>query len=145
MYRQRVVENAGLFAQVEQAVAEGHSVTITVRGVSMRPLLRDLRDKVVLERVNRLRVGDIALFLYGDRHLLHRIRRIEGEQITMQGDALLQTTEECTREQVIATVSKIICPSGRVVSIDSAIYKLKYTIWLSLPKIIKRVALRLLK
>ena len=46
------LNNKIFFAEVEELLAEGRQVTILVRGNSMRPLLRDGRDKVILRKAN---------------------------------------------------------------------------------------------
>ena len=40
--------NAALIEEVRRLVSEGHSVTLSVRGVSMRPFLEDRRDKAII-------------------------------------------------------------------------------------------------
>ena len=47
--------------EVRTLIAEGHDVTLRVRGVSMRPFLEDRRDKVVLTRPDAPKVGDAVL------------------------------------------------------------------------------------
>lgn len=51
--------NEVLLAEVSQLIREGYSVTLTVRGFSMRPFLEDRRDKAVLAPYDTLRLGDV--------------------------------------------------------------------------------------
>lgn len=44
------VANDIFFAEVERLLARGESVTMLVRGDSMRPLLRDRIDRVTIRR-----------------------------------------------------------------------------------------------
>ena len=63
------------------------SVTITVRGYSMRPFLEDRRDKVILIPPRAPRIGEVVLAEVDDkRYALHRVIKKEGETYTMQGD-----------------------------------------------------------
>lgn len=46
--RRMEVPNAVLLGQVKEAIREGHTATINVKGYSMRPFLEHCRDKVRL-------------------------------------------------------------------------------------------------
>ncbi len=59
--------------------AEGHYAS-TIKGVSMRPMLKTARDVVVLQRVNageRLSRFDVALYKVGEKYVLHRVIDID--------------------------------------------------------------------
>lgn len=59
-----IVENDEFFGKVVSLLAEGHSVTVPVKGVSMLPFIRGDKDSVVLEGLNpALRMGNPALAL----------------------------------------------------------------------------------
>lgn len=83
-----------------QLMNEGHSVTLRLRGISMRPFLEDNRDKAILKKAISPKVGDVVLAEIGDKHyVLHRIIKIEGEHVTMQGDGNV-STETCKMQDV---------------------------------------------
>ena len=70
-------------------LAEGKTVRFRVRGNSMYPLLRDRTDEVALRPRNKEETphkGDIVLFHYQGRHILHRVVRIKGNRLEMRGD-----------------------------------------------------------
>ena len=46
--------------EVRALIADGHDVTLRVRGVSMRPFLEDRRDKIVLTRPMEVKVTRLA-------------------------------------------------------------------------------------
>lgn len=46
----RSIDNGIFFREVERLLDEGDSVTIRVRGNSMRPLLRNGRDRIILKK-----------------------------------------------------------------------------------------------
>lgn len=61
---------------------------IPLDGDSMRPLIRRNRDRVTIVPLARpLRLGDVVLFEYpAGRYVVHRVRRIHGEQVQTLGD-----------------------------------------------------------
>ena len=89
--------------QVVALIAEGHTVTLPLRGRSMRPFLEDGRDKALLEAVKETPcVGDAVLAeIWPGHFVLHRIVDIDGQRVTMRGDGNLGT-ETCRLEDVRA-------------------------------------------
>lgn len=68
----------------------------------MRPFLEDNRDKAILKKADpeSLKVGDAVLAKVKNRvYVLHRIIKIEGEAITLQGDGNL-FVEHCHINEV---------------------------------------------
>ena len=53
--------NAMLLPEVVRLLEEGHTVTLPLRGFSMRPFLEDGRDKALLKLPEAIRVGDAVL------------------------------------------------------------------------------------
>lgn len=77
--RRMEVPNAVLLGQVKEAIREGHTVTINVKGYSMRPFLEHCRDKVRLAPFTDLKVGDAVLAeISPDVYVLHRIMNYSG-------------------------------------------------------------------
>lgn len=105
----KVIKNAVVFASVEELVAEGRSVELTVKGFSMRPFLRNNRDVVVLSPLvgRELRKGMVVLFRHNGQHILHRIRRIEGGGLLIKGDGNYRIVEQASVEDVVAYVSAV--------------------------------------
>lgn len=103
----KMVSNDVFFAEVESRLLSDGEIVVPLRGTSMLPLLDEKRHNLVLSAdFGELTEGDIVLFRHNGNHLLHRIRRIDGERITTQGDAVPHT-ESCTRDDVIAVLVKI--------------------------------------
>lgn len=115
MEKKRTIPNEMFFATVEEMIGEGRSVEMTVKGFSMRPFLRNERDVVVLSPVGEkvLQRGMVVLFRYGGRHILHRIRKTEGERLLIEGDGNYRTVEIATKEDVVAYVSEVRLESGK--------------------------------
>ena len=94
--RRMEVPNAVLLGQVKEAIREGHTATINVKGYSMRPFLEHCRDKVRLASFTDLKVGDAVLAEFSpDKYVLHRIIEIDGDVVVMMGDGNLRHKEIC--------------------------------------------------
>lgn len=66
--------NEEFFARVSELLSGGKSVIIPVKGSSMLPTIRGMRDKVELEPMREAPVpGDIVLFRYRGKWTLHRV------------------------------------------------------------------------
>ncbi|MCR4660168.1 MAG: VanZ family protein [Bacteroidales bacterium] len=75
------------FTIAAQAIADGQTVSLPLKGSSMRPLLREGRDVVLLAPVeDKPRLGEIYLFEYQGRHLLHRLIKAGDVELTFCGD-----------------------------------------------------------
>ena len=112
------IENDILIPELARLLSEGKEVRFTPAGVSMRPFIEGDKDSVILAPLNRApRRGDILLAqvqtLCGrTTYVLHRLIRIEGEQLTLMGDGNLAGTETCLRGDVIGVVIRIESPKG---------------------------------
>jgi len=94
-YETRQLANDIFLPQVVSLLKEGHTVTLPLRGRSMRPFLEDGRDKALLQLADAPQVGDAVLAEISKGHfVLHRIIRIEGDQVTLRGDGNL-SDEHC--------------------------------------------------
>ena len=99
--RRMEVPNAVLLGQVKEAIREGHTATINVKGYSMRPFLEHCRDKVRLASFTDLKVGDAVLAEFSpDKYVLHRIIEIDGDVVVMMGDGNLRHKEICCKEDI---------------------------------------------
>ena len=66
---------------------ERHTVTLRLRGFSMRPFLEDGRDKALLTKPVTIKKGDAVLAEVTPGHyVLHRIISIKGENVVLRGD-----------------------------------------------------------
>ena len=98
------LENAVFLPEIIKLLEEGHTVTLPLRGFSMRPFLEDNRDKALLTKPVCPKVGDPVLAEISPKHfVLHRIIKIEEEKVTLRGDGNL-STEYCTRKDIQGAV-----------------------------------------
>lgn len=82
--------NAEFLPHVTELIKEGHTVTLPLRGHSMRPFLEDGRDKALLAAPTDIKVGDAVLAEIRPGHyVLHRIIDIIEKQVTLRGDGNL--------------------------------------------------------
>ncbi len=113
------VENDILIPELARLLNEGKEVRFTPAGVSMRPFIEGDKDSVILAPLTRdPQRGDILLAqvqtLCGRQtYVLHRLIRVEGDQLTLMGDGNMAGTETCSRGDVIGIVRRIESPKGR--------------------------------
>ena len=89
--------------EVIRLINEGHTVTLTLKGYSMRPFLEDGRDKGLLTKVGNVKVGDPVLAeTWPGHYVLHRVVSIKGDDIVLRGDGNI-LTEHCKRSDIKAS------------------------------------------
>lgn len=89
--KQRIkIANAILLPEVINMIQQGHSVTLPLRGFSMRPFLEDGRDKALLVVPKDIKEGDIVLAETTPQHyVLHRLIKINDNKVVLRGDGNL--------------------------------------------------------
>ena len=104
--------------------SKGKSVAFSPRGTSMRPMLREGRDSVILSRVDRpLKKYDVILFKDGaSRYVLHRVIKLRGGVIITRGDNTY-FTETLKPDAVLGVLTKYN-KDGKSYSVNSRSYKL---------------------
>lgn len=94
------VPNSVLIPEIISALAKGHTVTIELKGFSMRPFLESDRDRILVSRPSHIAKGDIVLAEIQPRHyVLHRIVKINPQEIILRGDGNLHT-EHCKLQDI---------------------------------------------
>ena len=138
----RSIDNGIFFREVERLLDEGDSVTIRVRGNSMRPLLRNGRDRIILKKATEedLCKGAVMLFRYRGTYCVHRVVRIDGDTVIFAGDGNYRTEERAARGDIMA-----VRPSDRIVECASIRWRLQSAVWLALPQIVRRGILGVLR
>ena len=141
------IPNKIFFEELERHLASNSSAVVTICGNSMMPLLCNGIDavEIVPHRPERLRVGEVAFFQYGDSWVMHRIAAIDGEQITFAGDGNLGRVEHALRSDIKADVVAIIRPSGRRIECVNWRWQMVSRLWLLLPRLLQRCYLALLR
>ena len=94
-------------------VREGVSVTLPVNGNSMLPFIIGGKESVILQKPTEPKVGDVVLaWVDGNRYVVHRIIRIDGDRVTQMGDGNL-TTEHCTLSDIKAIVTHVVSADNK--------------------------------
>lgn len=139
------IANHLFFAEIERLLTEGSEAEFRLNGNSMRPLLRNGRDVVIIAPVAAERVaeGDVVLFRYQGKHILHRIIKRSGENLLLAGDGNYCRFETATTSEVIGRLVRVRRPSGKVISCESRSWRWRSKAWLSLPAIVRRIILGL--
>lgn len=129
-----MIPNAILIPEIVRQIGNGHTVTLPLRGISMRPFLEDGRDKALLTKPKEQpKVGDPVLAeVDPKRYVLHRIVAIEGDKVTLLGDGNL-SPEHCTIRDIQASVMGFY-RKGRTTldSTDGWKWKVYSKIWMTL-------------
>ena len=101
---EKLIPNAILLPEIVKLMDEGHTVTIRLRGFSMRPFLEDNRDKALLTKAINPKVGDPVLAeTQPGVYVLHRIVSIDGAHVVLRGDGNL-LCEHCQISDVKGAV-----------------------------------------
>lgn len=96
--------NEVFLPEVIKLIDEGHTVTIRLRGFSMRPFLENNRDKALLTKPTTYKIGDPVLAeINKGIFVLHRIINIDKDIVTLRGDGNL-SNETCRQSDIKATV-----------------------------------------
>ena len=95
-------------------VREGLRVTFPVKGNSMLPFIIGGKESVDLVKPADLQVGHVVLaWVEGCRYVVHRVIRIEGEQVTLMGDGNIVGVEHCTLSDVAALAVTVVSRQGK--------------------------------
>ena len=91
---------------IRERFANDQTVRFSPRGVSMKPMLRQGRDSVVLSPIpEKLNKYDLVLYQSDNgRYILHRIVAV-GDTYTCLGDNQIAVERGVRREQMIAVVT----------------------------------------
>ena len=95
-------------------VKEGVSVTLPVNGNSMLPFIIGGKESVILQPPGLTAVCDVVLaWVENRRYVVHRIIRIDGENVTLMGDGNIAGTEHCPLSGIRAKATHVVDDKGR--------------------------------
>ncbi|MBO8449183.1 MAG: signal peptidase I [Bacteroidetes bacterium] len=134
-----VIPNDIFFGQVAESLSEGRNVVFTVKGYSMYPFFRNGKDRVCVTGYDgrELHRGEIILFRYRGKYLLHRIYGVERSpdgslSYRTVGDGNIRGSESAVPRTVIGVAVKRVSPSGREWSCTSWTWKVFSALWMGL-------------
>ena len=125
------IDKDTMYQEISRFIAEGKTVSITVKGYSMNPFLMHMRDQITLGpwKDEDIRKGTVALVRDVRGNVL--IHRIEGDTIILEGDGNIGLQEKATLES-IAGIMHSITRKNRTYSSKSFIWKAYSWIWMVL-------------
>ncbi len=120
------IAGAQLVPIMKEQINMGRTVRFKPRGTSMLPLIRQGRDSVTLEKINRpLKRNDIVFYQRDNgQFVLHRIVRI-GDTITCSGDNEYTFEKNLRHDQMFAVVCKF-SRDDKEYSVNCLPYRLYY-------------------
>lgn len=113
---------------IEKILKRDGMLVYKTRGVSMRPMLRENRDLVII-RVpgSRLKKYDVALYKRGKYTVLHRVIRVEKDHYLIRGDNTYRM-EIVPDSAVIGVLSKFQ-RDGKEISVENPAYQWYARFW----------------
>ena len=127
----KTIQNHLFFSEIATRIAEGERVRIRAKGNSMVPFIRDGKDEIILEKPSSksFQKGRLLLVQLNDKaYILHRVKRVDGLQLLLQGDGNLSMVESCSPVDVVAEASAII-RNGIVIETGSFRWNLYRYLW----------------
>ena len=98
--------------EMKERLAQGLTVTIAFGGSSMLPLIDGRSDRIELAAVEGgLQRGEVYLFVYQGRCVIHRLIRIDGERLVFRGDNC-RNTECVSSKDVLARLVAVDHSNG---------------------------------
>lgn len=128
------IDKDTMYQEISRLIAEGKTVSITVKGYSMNPFLMHLRDQITLGpwTDGDIRRGTVALVRdVRGNVLIHRIIRRDGNIIILEGDGNIGLQEKATLDG-IAGIMHSITRKNRTYSSKSFIWRGYSWIWMFL-------------
>ena len=132
---------------LESIIDSGETFILSVTGRSMLPLLGRGDSKIILRRVSKDEdiYGRIAMFRASNGYIvIHRVIRIEGDDVILKGDGNIVQEERCPRSEIIAVVEQVLYSNGEIAECNSWQWRLNERLWLGMPLFVRRYALALM-
>ena len=118
-----------LMPLIRETLDAGKSVAFSPRGVSMKPMLRQGIDSVVLSPLHgKLRKYDIPLYRYpSGKYILHRIVDVKEDHYICLGDNTY--TYETVQPDYLIAVVTAFKRGDKTISVQSPVYRLYCRLW----------------
>lgn len=129
---QIVIPNDIFFENLLDELESSGHVLLNVKGCSMFPFFRNEKDAALLRPfipADGLKSGDVALFRFHGKFILHRCIGKRASAYIFRGDGNCKGTEWANPGDVFAVVEKRIAPSGKEWSCSSFSWRLCSRLW----------------
>lgn len=112
----------------EEILAHDGKLVYKTKGISMRPMLKQDRDLVVIEKNQaRLRRFDVAFYRRKDQYVLHRVIQVRENDYLIRGDNTYRM--EIVPEEDILGVLTSFSRKGKLIQADNRLYRCYAVIW----------------
>ena len=103
-----------IIEEASRLVRDGVCVTLPVNGQSMLPFIIGGKESVILQKPENLKVGHVVLaWVDGNHFVVHRIKAIDGTNVTLTGDGNLGGLEHCQLSDVRVLATHVVDTKGR--------------------------------
>lgn len=121
----------GNLQDVGEALKTQEEIGVLTAGCSMRPMLREHKDVVIITRIDRkLKKGDVVVYLDDKgRYVLHRIMRTDKNGYVIRGDNNYFTERGITDKDIVG-VLKEFYRSGKYISCAADKKYRLYVFWI---------------
>ncbi len=119
-------------SRADEVLSISNEVAVMTSGTSMRPMLRQHKDVVVIERVNRkLKKNDVPLYRRdgAEKLVLHRIVKIKDGRYIIRGDNNYYTEYDITDDNIVGVLKEFYRDGKYYNCATSKVYKL-YSFWI---------------
>ena len=122
--------DAGFSMRIEDVLATQGIYVGTTVGTSMRPMLRNRRDTIIVEPLGarRLRRFEVPLYRRGSAYVLHRCVGVHDGSYTMLGDNCLNKERNIQDERVIGVLTGFYRGEKRV-NMNGVAYRAYVRAW----------------
>lgn len=125
-----MINDRQIIEEAIRLVADGVCVTLPVDGRSMLPFIIGGQERVILQRPQQPKVGDVVLaWVEGNYYVVHRIIRVDGDLVTLMGDGNICGTERCSADNIRAKVTHVVGLDGKRHPIDSPWRRCAAKLW----------------
>lgn len=114
-----------LFAAMRESLAQGGTFRMRMGGTSMEPLIHGASSVITLAPLPEGRepaVGDVLMFLYEGRHIVHRLVAVNDGSYIFRGDNC-RSCESVGRSALVALLQSVEYPDGTLLSCDTPEWK----------------------
>ncbi len=119
-------------ASFESLLDRDGKLVYKTKGSSMRPMLRENRDLVVIEKPDgRLCRFDVALYRRGQAYVLHRVLRVRERDYAIRGDNTYRMETGITDADVLGVLTSFV-RDGKEYAVTDPSYRFYVRLWCAL-------------
>ena len=119
-------------ANFEAILARDGRLVYKTKGSSMKPMLRENRDLVIIEvPAGRLRRYDVALYRRGQAYVLHRVIRVREGDYAIRGDNTYRLETGITDADVLGVLTAFV-RDGKEHAVTDPGYRCYVRLWCAL-------------